>query len=76
MKKTHKKSQESEQSKAKKTLDVSVGRVVEVWATGELNRINEHAAGVDIGFDRHYVAVPPGSTEHPVREFGVFTGDL
>lgn len=77
MKKTqNKKSQKSERSKNKKKSDVSVGRVVEVRATGELNRINEHAAGVDIGAERHYVAVPPGSTENPVREFGVFTKDL
>ncbi|MBO0723665.1 MAG: IS110 family transposase [Blastocatellia bacterium] len=49
---------------------------MEARASGELNRINEHAAGIDIGAERHYVAVPPGSTEHPVREFGVFTNDL
>ena len=73
MKKTHKKSQ---RSKSKKKLVASGGRAVEVRASGELNRINEHAAGVDIGGERHYVAVPPGSTEHPVREFGVFTKDL
>jgi transposase len=29
-----------------------------------------------VGGERHYVAVPPGSTEHTVREFGVFTKDL
>lgn len=52
------------------------GRIVEVRASGELQKINEHAAGIDIGSERHYVAVPPGSTEHPVREFGVFTKDL
>ena len=52
------------------------GRIVEVRASGELQKINEHAAGVDIGSERHYVAVPPGATEHPVREFGVFTKDL
>lgn len=39
-------------------------------------RINEHAAGIDVGSDRHFVAVPTGSDEHPVREFGVFTRDL
>src|SRR5215471_8067284 len=73
MKKTHKK---SERSKSKKKLAPSGGRAVEVRASSELNRINEHAAGIDIGAERHYVAAPPGSTEHPVREFGVFTKDL
>lgn len=52
------------------------GRVVEVRVSEDLTRINEHAAGIDVGSDRHYVAVPPGSDEHPVREFGVFTRDL
>lgn len=63
-------------NKSKKMLVKTEGRAVEVRAKGELNRLNEHAAGVDIGSERHYVAVPPGSTEHPVREFGVFTKDL
>jgi transposase len=39
-------------------------------------RINEKAAGIDVGAERHYVAVPPGSSEEPVKEFGVFTKDL
>ena len=52
------------------------GRAVPVRCIDELTRINEHAAGVDIGAESHFVAVPPGSCEHPVREFGVFTRDL
>ena len=52
------------------------GRAIEIGVNSDLVRINEHAAGIDIGSDRHFVAVPPGSDEHPVREFGVFTGDL
>jgi transposase len=52
------------------------GRVVKVRASDELTRINEHAAGIDVGADSHFVAVPAGSCEHPVREFGVFTRDL
>lgn len=35
-----------------------------------------HAAGVDIGSRTHFVAVPPGSGEQPVREFGNCTEDL
>ena len=35
-----------------------------------------HAAGVDIGSRSHFVAVPPGSAEETVREFGCMTDDL
>ena len=52
------------------------GRAVEARVGQELTRINEHAAGIDIGADRHFVAVPAASSQHPVREFGVFTRDL
>ena len=52
------------------------GRAVEAHVNEGLERINEHAAGIDVGSDRHFVAVPTGSDEHPVREFGVFTRDL
>ena len=52
------------------------GRIVEAHVNEGLERVNEHAAGIDVGSDRHYVAVPSGSDEHPVREFGVFTRDL
>ncbi len=37
---------------------------------------NYHAAGIDIGADRHFVAVPLGSAPECVRRFGVFTSDL
>ena len=52
------------------------GRIVKVNQSGDLNRINEHATGIDIGGERHYVAVPPSASQHPVREFGAFTKDL
>ena len=41
-----------------------------------LRHINLHAAGIDIGSDRHLVAVPEGSDKVSVREFGTFTSDL
>ena len=41
-----------------------------------LRRVNLHAAGIDIGSTEHWVAVPPGSDEKPVRCFGTFTADL
>jgi len=41
-----------------------------------LGSINQHAAGIDIGSRSHFVAVPEGTDEQPVREFFTFTGDL
>ncbi len=53
------------------------GRAVKVARKDPaLSRINEHAAGIDIGAMSHFVAVPPASCATPVREFGVFTRDL
>jgi transposase len=41
-----------------------------------LERINRNAAGIDIGADAHWVAIPEDRTEAPVRKFGPFTSDL
>ena len=41
-----------------------------------LEIVNRHAAGIDIGNRSHYVAVPAGRDERPVREFGSWTADL
>jgi len=41
-----------------------------------LEVVNRDGAGVDIGNESHYVAVPAGRDEQPVREFGSWTGDL
>jgi hypothetical protein len=41
-----------------------------------LRRVNLHAAGIDIGSTEHWVAVPPGSDQKPVRCFSTFTADL
>ncbi len=38
--------------------------------------INPDAAGIDIGAEEHWVAVPEGRDEHTVRKFGCFTADL
>jgi transposase len=54
----------------------SGGRIIKANANTDLQLLNEHAAGIDIGAQRHYVAVPPTASEHPVREFAVFTKDL
>ncbi len=37
---------------------------------------NEHAAGIDIGAEVHYVAVDVSCDPEPVRHFGTFTEDL
>jgi len=42
----------------------------------ELQHVNLNAAGIDIGSERHFVAVPEGRDEVAVREFGTFTTDL
>lgn len=42
----------------------------------QLQHINLNAAGLDIGSERHLVAVPEGRDEVSVREFGTFTADL
>src|SRR5207302_368545 len=41
-----------------------------------LQHMNLNAAGVDIGSERHLVAVPEGRDPVSVREFGTFTADL
>jgi transposase len=44
----------------------------------ELRRVNLNAAGIDIGAERHYVALPEGRDPEggDVRAFGAFTADL
>jgi transposase len=38
--------------------------------------VHLNAAGIDIGADAHWVAVPEDRDASPVRSFGVFTRDL
>jgi transposase len=42
----------------------------------ELQHINLNAAGIDVGSERHLVAVPEGRDVVSVRAFGTFTSDL
>jgi transposase len=42
----------------------------------QLQQVHLHAAGIDIGSEAHWVAVPAQADEKPVRKFGAFTGDL
>ena len=41
-----------------------------------LSHVNLNAAGIDVGAESHFVAVPEGRDEQSVREFGAFTVDL
>jgi hypothetical protein len=41
-----------------------------------LEIVHPNAAGIDIGNESHYVAVPPGRDPSPVRQFACFTEDL
>lgn len=41
-----------------------------------LEQVNLFAAGIDIGSQSHFVAVPEELDDEPVREFSSFTGDL
>jgi transposase len=41
-----------------------------------LEIVNPHAAGIDVGNESHYVAVPPGRDAQPVREIGSWTAAL
>jgi len=41
-----------------------------------LEQINVNAAGIDVGSEEMYVAVPPGRDEESVRCFPAFTADL
>jgi transposase len=42
----------------------------------QLAAVNLHAAGIDIGAQEQWGAVPPGSDVQPVRRFGAWTADL
>ncbi len=41
-----------------------------------LQNVHLNAAGIDIGSEAHWVAVPPDADPKPVRKFGTFTADL
>lgn len=41
-----------------------------------LHQLETHAAGIDIGANEIWVAVPPERVEQPIRRFGAFTVEL
>ena len=59
--------------KSKRKAKQAQRKVVQVDA---LQQLNLNAAGVDVGSEEIYVAVPPDRDEQSVRCFGVFTPDL
>jgi transposase len=61
----------SQRSKKKKSRKFKVTQL-----PAQLQHINLNAAGIDIGSERHLVAVPEGRDDVSVREFGTFTADL
>jgi len=42
----------------------------------QLAAVNLHAAGIDVGAEAHYVALPASDDPQPVRGFGAYTVDL
>jgi transposase len=42
----------------------------------KIKQLNPNAAGIDIGSQKHYVAVPSDRDNEPVRSFGCLTPDL
>ncbi len=49
---------------------------IKARAMNALEQINPHAAGIDIGAEEVYVAVPPDRDEQSVRRFATFTADF
>ena len=69
------KSQEPEE--APKTASRGGLPVAASASLDQLEQVNRNAAGIDLGADVHFVAVPPGrDPETHVRCFGTFTADL
>ena len=51
-------------------------RIRQKRVSAHLERVNLFAAGIDIGSQSHYVAIPEELDNEPIREFSCFTGDL
>jgi len=63
-------------TKAKKRKTKSRKKRSAIKNLNSLSAININAAGIDIGSEEHWVAVPQDRDENPVRLFGCFTSDL
>ncbi|MGE5223167.1 MAG: IS110 family transposase [Omnitrophica WOR_2 bacterium] len=51
-------------------------RPIKPGVVNALEQINPNAAGIDVGGEEVFVAVPPERDEESVRSFGTFTADL
>ena len=65
-------------TRGKRCREVCIVSKRKVPLPPQLKRVNLNAAGIDIGSEEHWAAVPPGrdSEGRDVRRFGAFTGDL
>ena len=65
-------------TRAKQRLKVCIVSKPKVPLPPQLKRVNLNAAGIDIGSEEHWAAVPSGRDREgqDVRRFGAFTGDL
>ena len=65
-------------TRGKRRREVSIVSKRKVPLPPQLKRVNLNAAGIDIGSEEHWAAVPPGRDREgqDVRRFGAFTGDL
>ena len=62
-------------SGARRKVRRRTGRLC-VQKNDSMEMVNPNAAGIDIGSEEHWVAVPADRDEQPVRSFGCFTADL
>lgn len=60
----------------KKTSRAQLKKAIASMEAGTLSQIHLDAAGIDLGSETHWVAVPPDRDDTPVRPFGCFTADL
>lgn len=60
----------------KKNASKGKGDQVQAEVSGSLRQVHPHAAGIDVGAQHHYVAVPAERDPQPVRRFGCLTPDL
>ena len=65
-------------TRTKRRREVRIVSKRKVPLPPQLKRVNLNAAGIDIGSEEHWAAVPPGRDPEgqDVRRFGAFTGDL
>jgi transposase len=66
----------TEQKQTKRGARLRNSKSGEVPVKRELPLIHPNAAGIDVGADSHFVAVPEDRDERPIREFPCFTADL